>query len=195
MANADRPRGLWPIRHLTGGEIRVSKYGLTVAGSGTELTRGDPVMTVSDGTVIIATADLGGDTTFIVGVCAGVSYKDASGNGVYSDYLPDLTTGFTEVIIYVWDDPDIVFGIQDDGDTTTLAATNIHNCADIIFTGSVSTKTKLSVCELDGSTADATARNLKILGKIDRPDNAWGLNVDLEVLINQHAYKAPVAGI
>ena len=54
----------------------------------------------------------------------------------------------------------------------------------------------LSGHELDSSQAAAAGgAQLKILGLIDRPDNVWGEHAEVEVLINEHAYNAAVAGV
>ena len=106
-----------------------------------------------------------------------------------------LKTGFTDidgaagVTVFVYDDPDTVFGIQADGNTTI--ADRFATFPIVISAGN--TTTKLSNCELD--TTGGSGDELKILAKINRPDNDWGTNVDLEVLINDHAYRAVKAGV
>ena len=205
VGNSDRPRGMWPIRHLTGGEIRTNKYGLT-AGSGQLLTRGDPLERLAAGTVDRAEASASSTDT-IVGVAAGFSYKNASGSYFYSDQIPAARSSYSEMVAYVWDDPNIVFGIQADG---SLAATAVHGGFNLIV-GNGNTTTKLSICELDASpqitstsisvsvsasaitlsveTLTGKEPQLKVLDKINTPDNAWGSQVDVEVVINKHAYK------
>ena len=171
MANSDSPRGMWPLRHLTGGEIRTSEYGLT-AGSGQLLTKGDPVERLAAGTIDRAEA-----TDTMLGVFAGASYKDASGNYHYSDQIVAARSSYTELKAYVWDDPFIVFGIQAAG---SIAAADVFTLRKITI-GSGNTTTKLSICEISAASGSG---GLTVLGKIDRPDNAWGSNVDVEVMIS-----------
>jgi hypothetical protein len=189
MANTDRPRGLWPIRHLSGGEIRTSEYKLDVSDSSI-ITKGDPVIREADGYCAIGAA--GG---VFLGVCAGFVYADADGDVHYTDQVPATKTSFTDregnagITMYVWDDPNIVFGIQADGNT--VETDRFATFPIVIADGN--TTTKLSNCELD--TTGGSGDELKIIDKIDRVDNDWGTNVDLEVVINDHAYAAVKAGV
>jgi len=129
-------------------------------------------------------------------VAAGFIYKDASNVWHYSDQVPATKTGFVGkdgitagVTVLVWDDPDIIYGIQADGNTTV--ADRFATFPIVIAAGN--TTTKISNCELD--TTGGSGDELKILDKIDRPDNDWGTNVDLEVVINDHAFRAVKAGV
>lgn len=189
MANKDRPRGLWPIRHLGGGTITTSKYQIDT--SNTDLiSRGDPIIREADGYCARGSAN----ETFL-GIAAGFVYKDASNDWHYSAQVPATKTSFLDVdgnsgvTVFVWDDPDIVFGIQADGNTTIADRFGTFP----IVIGDGNTTTKISICELD--TTGGTGDELKILDKIKRLDNDWGINVDLEVLINDHAYRAVKAGV
>ncbi len=189
MANKDRPRGLWPLRHQTGGEFRAKEYEIDTSEANI-ITKGDPVIREADG--YCARGAAGG---VFLGVCAGFIYEDADNDWHYSDQVPATKTSFKDkngnsgVTMFVWDDPDIVFGIQADGNTTI--ADRFATFPIVIADGN--TTTNLSNCELD--TTGGAGDELKILDKIDAPDNDWGANVDLEVLINDHAYRAVKAGV
>ena len=189
MANADRPKGLWPLRHLSGGEMRTSQYKVDVS-NGDLITKGDPVIREADG--YCARGAAGG---VFLGICAGFIYANADNDPKYSDQAPATKTSFTDkngesgLTMYVWDDPDITFGIQADGNTTEID--RFATFPIIIADGD--TTTKLSNCELD--TTGGAGDELKIVDKIDRQDNAWGTNVDLEVVINDHAFRAVKAGV
>lgn len=173
MANKDRPRGFWPIRHLSGGEIRVGEYTVT---TGQTIYKGDLVMITAAGTVQSATAGAG---TVVIGVAA--EYVDDSGGA-----------GGKKILVY--DDPNIVFGVQCDTGTAPSAA-DIGATADHVATVGDST-TKQSRHELDASTIGGAGNDqLKIIGIVEQIDNSWGEHVDVEVLINEHHYKAAVAGV
>lgn len=176
MANADTPRGAWPIRHLTGGTIRASEHTIATTFS-TNIFRGDFVKLVAAGGIEDADA---GDR--LLGVFQGVEYTDGSGNVVFSKYWP-ASTSATNIKAYVYDDPMIVFGLQSAGSTV---AADVGTLADHVA-GAGSTVTGLSAHEINGTTATASA-GLRVLGKQDNPDNAWGTNVNLEVLIYEHEY-------
>ncbi len=171
MANKDFARGLWPIGHLCGGEVRTHKYILT---TGATAYHGDILKAVNAGTVEPSAADDGG---IVVGVAAHYAADAASAGGV---------------VIEVYDDPYIVFGAQADSGTA-VAATEVFETANHVA-GSGNATTKLSGHELDSSDI-ATGAQLKIIGKLGDVDNAWGEHVDLMVIFNEHLYKAAVAGV
>ncbi|MCR4288281.1 MAG: hypothetical protein NUW09_09755 [Deltaproteobacteria bacterium] len=171
MANVDNPRGFWPVRHLCGGEIRTNEYIVT---TGSTVYQGDLLKVVDAGTVEASAAN---DGVIVVGVAAEYASDSGSAGGV-------------KVLVY--DDPYIVFGVQADTGTA-VAATEVFETANHVA-GSGSATTLLSGHELDASDI-ASGAQLKIIGKINEPNNAWAEHVNLEVLINEHLYKAAVAGV
>jgi hypothetical protein len=170
MANTDKPRGLWPVRHLTGGEIRTERRILTA--SATAYT-GEVLKVVAGGSVETATANDG----IIVGAVA-AEYKVAGASGT------------TWVNVYV--DPNIVYGVQADS-SATLDVGAVNATANHVA-GAGSATTKMSADELNSSDV-GSGLQLKILGKIERPDNVWGDHVDLEVIFNEQLYKSLPAGV
>ena len=171
MANKDFPRGLWPIRHLTGGEIRSREYTVT---TGSTVYTGDLLKAVNGGTVEPSAAN---DGIIVVGVAAHYVDDSASAGGKK---------------VQVYDDPYIVFGAQADSGTATTSA-DVFETANHVA-GSGSSTSYLSGHELDASDI-ATGAQLKIIGLVDAQGNAWGEHSDVEVLINEHLYKAAVAGV
>ena len=89
----------------------------------------------------------------------------------------------------MYDDPYIVYKVQSDG---SPAQTNIGNCADVVA-GTGSTTTGQSAFELNSSMGTGAA-SCKIIGLYESPENAFGANAVVEVLINEHILKA-TAGI
>lgn len=172
MANVDKPVGFYPLRHLTGGEIRASEYVLT---TGQTVYKGDLLSIVNAGTVQAAAAD---DGLIVIGVAA--------------EYETDSDSAGGKTLL-VYDDPYIIFGVQmDDAGTASTSADRGETANHLA--GSGSTLTKLSGHELDMSDI-ATGAQLKIIGLVAAPDNVWGANADVAVLINEHFYKAAVAGV
>lgn len=171
MANVDNPRGFWPIRHLSGGEIRTNTYTLT---TGEIMYEGSLVIATSAGTVSEA-----GDaaTTDIIGVSASFVDDSASAGGK---------------TVEVYDDPMIVFGAQVES-AVTPAAGNVFNVADNTATAGSST-TGISGMEIDGLTT-GSAKAVLIIGLASEVNNAWGQHADVEVLINAHNYKNAYNGI
>ena len=163
MANIDSPKGMWPVRHLSGGQIRTNSYILT---TGTAVYKGDILKVVNTGTVEPASA---ADAQIVIGVSA--EYVAAA----------DASAGRE---IQVYDDPLIVFGIQDTTSQSTVAADIFTTCDHVAGSGSATTG--LSGHEANTAGTDA---QLRIIGKVDEPDNAWGEHVNLEVVFNEHLFK------
>jgi hypothetical protein len=177
MANTDAPRGFWPIRHLTGGQIRQSEYSITT-GYGTSIFFGDVVTLVAAGTIQAAAAG-----NRILGIFQGVEYTNAAGDVVFSKYWPASTTA-TNIKAYVVDDPNVLFGVQSAGSTV---AADIGNLGDHVA-GAGNASTGLSAHELSGSTSTSNA-GFRVVGVVPRPDNDWGTNVDLIVQVREHEFN------
>lgn len=178
MANVDAAFGFIPIRHLSGYAPRANKYTIAT-GLAENIFTGDLVIVIADGVITPHTAT----ETNNIGVFAGVSYTASDGSYVYSQYWPSGTTA-TNIIAYVYDDPFIVYKVQSAG---TPAQTNIGNCADVVA-GAGSTTTGISGFESSGTMSNGTA-SVKILALHDNPNNAFGTNAVMEVLINEHLIK------
>ena len=183
MANADAAFGLVPLRHMSGSAPRSNKYTIT-SGLAENIFTGDAVIMAADGTLQPAAAT----EVNIIGVFGGCSYTASDGSYIYSEYWPTGTVA-TDIIAYVYDDPYIVYKAQSAG---TTAQTNIGNCADIVA-GAGSTTTGTSGFEISGTMAAGTAQT-KIVALYDAPENSFGANAVMEVLINEHVLKQ-TAGI
>ena len=183
MANVDAAFGFVPVRHMSGNIPRANKYTIT-SGLAENIFTGDLCILTADGVITPHSAT----ETNNIGVFAGVSYTASDGSYVYSQYFPTGTSA-TNIIAYVYDDPYIVYKVQSSG---SPAQTNIGNCADVVA-GAGSTNTGNSGFEISGTMASGTA-TCKILGLYEAPDNAFGANAVMEVLINEHLLKA-TAGI
>ena len=179
MANTDAPRGFWPLRHLSGGSMaRTSPY--TIASTyGTNIFRGDVVKLVAGGGIELAAA---GDR--FIGVFDGVQYTASDGSMKYAKYWPASTTA-TNITAAVYDDPQMLFGVQSAGSTV---AADVGTLGDHVA-GTGSTTTGISAHELNGSTSTADT-GWRVLGKIEAPDNAYGTNVNLIVQAYEHELTA-----
>jgi len=178
MANADAAFGFVPTRHMSGNAPRTNKY--TCASELAEnIFKGDLCIIISTGLITPHTATEVNN----IGVFNGVSYTASDGSYVYSDYWPSGTAA-TDIIIYIYDDPYTVFKVQSAG---TPAQTNIGNNADVVA-GAGSTTTGQSGFEISGTMATGTA-SCKIMALYDAPENAFGANAVMEVLINEHLLK------
>tara|TARA_R110000823_G_scaffold301350_1_gene422275 strand:- start:1003 stop:1554 length:552 start_codon:yes stop_codon:yes gene_type:complete len=178
MANADAAFGFVPVRHMSGNAPRANKYTIAT-GLAENIFSGDLCIITAGGVITPHTATEVNN----IGVFGGVSYTASDGSYVYSEYWPSGTAA-TNIVAYVYDDPYTVFKAQSAG---TTAQTNIGNCCDVVA-GAGSTTTGRSGFELSGTMASGTA-SCKIVALYDAPENAFGANAVMEVLINEHVLK------
>lgn len=205
MANVDAPFGLRPIRHRNGAPYNGAFNAYYVPASyGTALFVGDPVVkTGTSNTAKLSTP--GGD--FAIGTLPEVNKATAGDNnaitGVVVGFGPDpngleriYNPASTERLVYVCDDPDVVFEIQADG---AIAAAQVGLNAVLIYTNTGDTNTGRSGAELD-TTSDAPAADasnqLTIQRVVNRPNNEAGSDFTVvEVKINNHTEAHGAIGI
>lgn len=191
MANANTPFGLRPVRHRNGAPYNgaATRY-FVPASDSTALFLGDPVILAgsadADGVATVARATAAGGA-YVLGVVVGVDPVDGAGAGGR-----DSTTyraASTARYVYVADDPDLLFEIQEDAVGGALAAADVGLNADLVA-GTGSTITGLSAFQLDTSTkATTNTLQLRIHGFKVAPDNEIGANAKVLVSINLHAQR------
>lgn len=186
-SNTNSPYGLKPVRHMSGGEICSNAYPITASTAGA-IYKGDPVIGVSDGSITVATDG----AAACMGVFSGCEYDDVSGQHHFSPNWPALTTA-TNVVGYVYDDPNIIYQIQ--SDATGVALGDINQAADYdVVAGS--SLTGVSATNLDCSAGlGSTDKNLRILRLVNDGVNAAGAYAQVEVVFSEHAFKGVVAGV
>lgn len=181
MANADSPRGFEPMRHKTGGVIRHNEYRIA-DDYGTAIFSGDLVKLVAGGGIEVATA---GDR--VVGVFQGVRFVNDSGEQKFEkNWTASQSVQGSYAYAQVIDDPMVTFRAQADGAVT---ADDVGQLADMVSTHAGSAITGRSGQEVNSTTGTASAQ-LRILDKVDAPDNDWGANVELEVMIHEHEFNS-----
>jgi len=177
MANVDAAFGAKPVRHLAGGTIRTNEYKIA-SGTSSNIFTGDFVKLGATGYIDVAAAG-----NRLLGVFAGCSFTNSSGEQVFSKYYPASTTtqNSGDITAFVYDDPNIVYAIQSSGSADFA---DIGNKADHVA-GTGSTTTGHSKFEINGTTGTGTA-GLTILGLYNSPKNAYGTNGVLEATIYEH---------
>jgi hypothetical protein len=184
MANTDTPFGFRPVNALGQSYVsRVSIYFKAAADTqaifiGDAVTTTGTAHTDEHSTPIVEQADT---TDAIRGVCVGVLHENPN------DLTKVFSPASTGQYIYVADDPDQLFEIQEDSDTATLAAVDTGLNIDIIV-GTGSTQTGFSAMEIDsdsGEKGTATAQ-LRLLRISPRINNELGANAKWIVKINEH---------
>lgn len=188
MANNDTPRGLKPVRYqggaaYTGAATRyyipatdttASYIGGLVKMAGSADSRG-----VASVTGNITTGDV------VVGVVVG--FDPSNGAGADGRDSTIYRAASTERYVYVADDPNLLFSVQDDAGAT-LTAANVGNLADLTGLTSGSTTTGLSSIEISATTATTGAgdEDVLIVGLVDSPENSIGDNAEWLVRLNNH---------
>lgn len=202
-SNVSIVNGFKPVSYLNGSawDDKTNKY-LVASSDATALYVGDLVKLTgaSDsnrGMRVVTQAAAGSSTNIHVGVVVGFDPVDGpiapGSENLYRQYRPASTAMYA----LVCDDPNVVFEIQENSSGgTPLASTNASKNADIVV-GSGSNTTGKSGMQLDTSTVATTnTLPLKILGFVNRPDNALGsANQKVLVQINSHVGKGAVVGV
>jgi hypothetical protein len=179
MANVDFPHGLRPLGICLSGSPAVLLQELAKAvGLATAICVFDAVARLADGSISSRAADITPGTTLYSGVA--LNYGAAS-----------LATNHTVIV-----SPDAIFEAQgDDGAAGTLDAADMGlNCNLLLTAGD--TTTKLSKHEIDASEKDVTnSLDVKLLGLLNVPDNAYGAQARIEIAFNKHRMAPGVAGL
>lgn len=192
MANVDTPFGLKPVRYMSGAPYNgaVNIYS-TAAGDGTAIYVGDPV--IISGTAqtirgsIYQDVDQAATGDVVVGVVVGV-VPDTRDSLVYR-------AASTQRLLYVADDPNLLFEIQEVSGGTPLAANDIGLNANFVVAAG-STTTGLSGVELNNATeATTNTLDVQIVGYVNREGNEIGEHAKWLVRINRHQRANQVAGI
>lgn len=184
MANADNAFGLKPVRYssgraYTGAARKYYKSASVILGIGDPVVLSGTAEAVTGIPEVTRAAAASGTIT---GVIVGF---DVRPNALSQNHMAAADTGY----VFVCDDPDVVFEIQEDSVGSNLAVTDVGEFCDLATVGNASTSTGRSSVELDSSNA-GTGDQLRIMGLAQRDDNAIGANAVWEVMINEHTYKA-----
>lgn len=156
MALTASPYGFILRKHPTG-QSRANVYTIG-SGYAANIGYGDPVLLNTDGTLNIATA--GAD---IIGVFAGVQYTDATGKPTFSKNWVSGTVA-TNVIAYVYDDPDNVYEVQVGSGGSGYVQTAIGAQANAVF-ATPSTTTGHSTSYLNATLIAASSQGqFRIVG-------------------------------
>lgn len=196
MANANRAAGLAPVQYLNGapwsGQVRI--YSIAAAYA-TKLAIGDPV--ASSGTAdasgvpgIVRAADTGAIRGVIVGLGSLNPTALANPSNLDQTIRPGAAQSGTWYAAVV-DDPNVIFEVQEGGTPLVAADTGLNTNLTIVDANNF-----LSQVVLDNADKAATATlQVKLLGLVQRVDNAYGQYAKWLVLINNHELRAGIAGV
>jgi hypothetical protein len=197
MSSTSAPFGFRPSFHNSG-QMRPKAY-VIASGYAVNIFSGDPVKLTDNGVVQLGTSDgtrsgtVGG--VLLLGIFAGVQYRDSNSRPVVSNYWPASTTG-TEIQCYVYDDPETLFDVQYDNPSagTTVQTAVGEECDWVVASPGGSTATGLSSAYL--GVIESTSGQFQITGFGYGPDNVLtDAYVVATVRINEHHYKASVNSV
>lgn len=189
--NTNAPQGLVPVRYMDGKAYdgKVNRYPLA-SGYATAIGKGDPVVTLADGTVGIGVAG-----TQCRGVLDHVSYVGANGVPVVQNNWVASTTVMANTVpyAYVADDPYLLFDVQEtdgaSGAGTPLALAD--RGLNINFVIGAPNTQGISTSSINNTTESTTSTlNLKIVDLSDYPGNAVGNYANWLVTWNTHQLKS-----
>jgi hypothetical protein len=198
MANVDSPFGLRPVRYQSGAPYNgaVNAYS-TLASDGTAIYIGDPVIISGSSSVIDGVyyqdVDQAATGDVIVGVVVGVDPVLGAGAGGRDSTRHRAAS--TQRVVYVADDPNLLFEIQEVSGGTALTEAAIGLNANFVVAAGSATTAQSGV-ELNNATeATTNTLDLQIVGFANRPGNEVGEHAKWLVRINRHQRANQVAGI
>ena len=199
MSSTSAPFGFRPSFHNSG-QMRPKAY--TIASTyAANIFSGDPVKLTDNGVIQLGTSDgtRSGTTDGIalLGIFAGCQYLDASGKPTIGPFWPTGTTA-TEIVAWVYDDPETLFDVQYTNPgtpgTDTVQTAVGEECDWTVASPGGSTRTGLSTAQL--SVIQATSGQFQITGFAhDINDSLTDAYVVATVRINEHHYKAAVNSV
>lgn len=196
MANTNAPFGLRPVCHLDGSPYNGQARLYSIASSyAVALAIGDPVISsgTSDTNGIPGIA-LAAATGPIRGVIVGLGTKEgliADPSKLDSTVRAASTVGVGYALVV--DDPTVIFEVQEVGTGTALAATEIGLNTNLVLGAN---NGYVSGWQVDNNTEDVTATlQVRLLGLVRRPGNAFGLYAKHLVMINAHELRVGQVGL
>jgi len=192
MANSNRPGGFKPHSYLNGaawnGQARI--YSIAAAYSAAAIYIGDPVISAGS-------ADAGGRPTVALGAAAGALRGVVVGMGTSPTALVnpgnvDITyrpaaAQTKDWYVAVVDDPNVLFEIQENANTTQLAATDIGlNTISVLGAGNGFISGWQLASATNATPATTATLQLRLMGLVSRIDNAFGAYAKHLVKINVH---------
>lgn len=200
MSSISAPFGFRPSYHNSG-QMRPKAY--TIAATyNTAIFSGDPVKLTDAGVVQLGTSDGSRSGTVdgiaLLGILAGVQYRDATGKPTISPFWPGAVSGATEIIAWVYDDPETLFDVQYDNPgtpgTDTVQTAVGEECDWTVASPGGSTSTGLSSTKL--TAIQSTSGQFQITGFANNVnDSLTDAYVVATVRINEHHYKAAVNSV
>lgn len=193
--------GLKPVKHAKGGLVRTNNFsgvnGYRIAATAPSAFFEGDLVTFSAGNIVtdMAAASPGA----VVGVFYGAEYVDNStGEVKFVRSIPSGTVAKDKYKVYVYDDPDIIYQVEADQDTTAIAAADVGKNVQIVASPTGDAITHKSGLVADSSTkATTNTFPLTILASAELDDSftSAGTTMDILVKINTHQFGLGATGV
>lgn len=189
MANANRPTGLSPVKHLNGANWneQVNMY-VVLSTNGSIFGLGSLVKSFAGGDANgVPAIALAAASDTVRGVIVGIIPLQAT-----DPVGPIPATKTRNYYVLVCDDPSVVYEAQFDNSSAFATANLNNNCNFTV--GAPSGISPYASTVLTGA-AVTQALPLKLLGKVQRADVDLTANTRMLVMINQHELMGNTAGL
>jgi hypothetical protein len=168
MANVDKVNGFKPLRYLNGAPWngQASRYVIPAA-DGTATFIGDLVKLsgTGDSTTGLPTVVQAAASNAVVGAVVGIEVDPADLN------TPVYRRASTRRVVFVADDPNLLFVAQEDGVSDPLEMVDVNLNVNVVV-GTGSTVTGASAMQIDSDSEATTATlPLRVVEALQSPDN------------------------
>lgn len=207
MANANRPAGLSPVKHLTGAPFNGQGNIYQIAAADTNAYAiGDPVVSSGSGDANgVPGITLAAQTGAIRGVILGLGLSTGNaidyGSGLFNPNNLNSTirpSGAqpTDWYALVADSPDIIFEVTEHANGTALVAADIGFNQNLFLAANNGFQSGWQLASAtDFTPATTSTLQVRLLGLSRRQDNAFGAGAAWLVKINVHELSAGTAGV
>ena len=202
MSSTSAPFGFRASFHNSG-QIRPKAY-VIASGYAVSIFSGDPVKLVDAGTVQLGTSDGTRSGTVdgiaLLGIMAGVEYRDSTGKPTISPFWTGGTSTYNSegCTVWVYDDPETLFDVQYNNPgtpgTDSVQSAVGEECDWTVASPGGSTSTGLSNSYL--TAIQSTSGQFQITGfQYNVTDSLTDAYIVVTVRINEHHYKAAVNSV
>lgn len=180
MANVDAPRGFTPVKYQSGHPYNGAARRYYKDATAGIIGIGDPVIRVTNSSDPEGGPEIVRATTgaAITGVVVAI---DPVRSNLSQQHLAAADVGY----VYVADDPNLLFEVQEVTGGTALVVTNVGQHIDSVAAIDADTTTGRSKYEIDNA-AVATDNTWRLEELVNRPDNAVGEHAKWLVSANLH---------
>lgn len=189
MANTDTPRGLRPVRYRSGAPYNgaANLYYVPAGDTAAAIYIGGLVKLAGSADANGVASVTGNCATSNVFVGVVVSADPVLGAGASGRDSPTYRVNSTERYVYVADDPNLEFVVQDDA-SATLDAGAVGSVADLTGFTSGNAVTGLSAIEISATSATtgSSDADVQIVGLWRSPDNEIGDHAQWLVRLRNH---------